>query len=158
MNKKTNFPVVPLSDAPPPEADTMDQARRPMVLVVDDESVIADTLSAILVKSGYAAVAAYDSEEAIETALLMPPDLLISDVVLPGMSGVDLAITIKRIFPDCRIILFSGQASTANLISEAATAGHHFLLLNKPVHPKDLLAQVAMNLADRRPAPAVAYA
>jgi CheY-like chemotaxis protein len=158
MSKKTNFPVVPLSEAPPSEVETKEPARRPVVLVVDDESVIADTLSAILTKSGYSAVAAYDSDSAIESALLRPPDVLISDVVLPGMSGVDLAITIKRIFPDCRIILFSGQASTANLISEAATAGHHFLLLNKPVHPKDLLAQVAMNLADKRPAQVAAYA
>ena len=57
---------------------------RPVVLVVDDESVIADTLAEILTRSGYTGVAEYDGDSALETALLMPPEMLITDVVLPG--------------------------------------------------------------------------
>jgi DNA-binding response OmpR family regulator len=114
-----------------------------VVLVVDDEGTIADSLSGILNRSGYAAMVAYDGESALETALLVPPELLIADVLLPGMSGIDLAIAVKRVFPDCGIILFSGQASTAGLLANANRSGHRFLLLNKPVHPKDLLARVS---------------
>ena len=123
---------------------------RPVVLVVDDESVIADTLTEILNRSGFAAIPAYDGEGAMESALLMPPELLISDVVLPGMSGIDLAIAVKRVYPDCRIILFSGQAATSDLLASANSRGHHFSLLKKPIHPTELLARVKETLGSRR--------
>jgi DNA-binding response OmpR family regulator len=119
---------------------------KPRVLVVDDESVIADTLAAILNQSGYEAVATYDAEEALEIALNKPPHMLITDVMLPGMNGIDLAIQMKRIFPDCKVILFSGAAGTSDLMVSALTAGHHFSLLGKPLHPKDLLASVSAEL------------
>ncbi len=117
--------------------------------MVDDESAIADTVTEILCRSGYAATAAYDGNEALETALVNPPELLITDVVLPGMTGIELAIAIKRIFPDCKILLFSGQAATSDLMASACSAGHHFTLLAKPIHPKDLLARVATTLKPR---------
>src|SRR5580658_11319941 len=122
MTGRRNSPVVPISDAPP--ADTT--PYRPTVLVVDDESVIAETVAAILSRSGYAATTAFDAPEALEIALLSPPELLITDVSLPGMSGIELAITIRRIFPDCKVLLFSGQAATSDLLTSARTAGHHF--------------------------------
>lgn len=142
MNGRRTSPVVPISEAPP--ADTT--PYRPTVLVVDDESAIADTVAAILSRSGYAVMTAYDGPEALEIALLSPPELLITDVSLPGMSGIELAITIRRIFPDCRILLFSGHVATADLLAGAQRAGHTFTLLSKPVHPKDLLAWVAQSL------------
>ena len=121
-----------------------------MVLVVDDESVIADTLAEIFSRSGYAGVAEYDGDSALETALLTPPEMLITDVVLPGMTGIELAISVRRIYPDCKIILFSGQASTADLLANARADGHHFTLLNKPLHPQDLLARVSEGLKPRK--------
>lgn len=123
-------------------SSTSSQAYRSVVLVVDDESTIADTLSAILKLRGYAAIPAYDGESALESALLMPPELLISDVILPGMSGIDLAIKVRRIFPDCKVLLFSGQACTSDLLAAASKQGHDFVLLTKPVHPTELLARV----------------
>jgi DNA-binding response OmpR family regulator len=137
--QRTNFPTVPVTEVPPPGT----RNYRPVVLVVDDEGSIADSLSDILCRSGYAAMVAYDGLTALETALLMPPELLITDVVLPGMGGIELAITVKRVFPDCKIILFSGHASTTDLLATAGRAGHAFVMLNKPVHPRDLLARVA---------------
>lgn len=116
------------------------------MLVVDDESVIADTLAEILTRSGYAAESVYDGTSAMEIALIKPPELLITDVVLPGMSGIELAIQMRRIFPDCKTLLFSGQASTSDMLASARQAGHHFTLLTKPVHPKDLLAWVTESL------------
>ena len=145
MSGRRTSSIVPLREVP--AADTSEY--RSSVLVVDDESAIADTLTEILCRSGYAATAAYDGTDALETALLTPPELLITDVVLPGMSGIELAITIKRIFPDCKILLFSGQAATVDLLANAKSAGHHFTLLNKPVHPKDLLARVSATLKSR---------
>jgi CheY-like chemotaxis protein len=120
--------------------------RRQRVLVVDDESIIADTITKILSLSGYAATAAYDGNEALESALLAPPHLLLTDVVLPGMNGIELAQTVRRVYPDCKILLFSGQASTIDLLTSAHRAGHRFTLLSKPIPPEELLAQVARHL------------
>ena len=150
MRAKNTSSVVPISDAPP--ADTSD--FRPVVLVVDDESAIADTLAEILSRSGYAALTAYDATEALESALMTPPEMLITDVVLPGMSGIELGIKMRRLYPDCKILLFSGQAATVDLLSAANGAGHHFNLLHKPIHPKELLKHVAEGL--RKPMAAVA--
>lgn len=116
---------------------------RPTVLVVDDECAIADTLTEILSRSGYSAKTAYDATGALDSALLQPPEVLITDVVLPGMSGIELAITMRRIFPDCKVLLFSGNAATSSLLASATRAGHNFTLLTKPVHPKEMLLRVA---------------
>lgn len=142
MTQRRSSPVVPIDQVPPAEHPEY----RPVVLVVDDESAIADTLAEILSRSGYASMAVYDGNSALETALVAPPEMLITDVILPGMSGIELAITMRRIYPDCNVVLFSGQASTADLLSTARHQGHHFTLLSKPVHPRDLLAHVAQCL------------
>jgi CheY-like chemotaxis protein len=147
MNSRLRFPTVPIKDVPASLPVNDAKNRRAVVLVVDDESVIADTLSEILSRSGYTAIPAYDGEEALETALLMPPEMLISDVQLPGMNGIELAITVKRVFPDCKILLFSGQASTAELLASADRAGHRFTLLTKPVHPTELLRRISEGLS-----------
>jgi DNA-binding response OmpR family regulator len=146
MVVKSHFPVVTLAEVPAAVPMNGSKKHRPVVLVVDDESAIADTLAEILTLSGYAAMPVYDAEEALETALLAPPELLIADVVLPGMSGIDLAITIRRIFPECRVLLFSGQAATSDLLTSAQSAGHNFTLLSKPVYPTDLLRRVSESL------------
>src|SRR4051794_36129328 len=81
---------------------------RPVALVVDDEHLIADTLVAILRAKGFAPFAAYDAETALEMSRVVFPELLISDVVMPGMNGIDLAVKLTRELPDCRVLLFSG--------------------------------------------------
>jgi len=113
------------------------------VLVIDDEATIADTLAAILSTAGYESAVAYDGRAALEKCDSFPPDLVVTDVVMPGMSGVEAAIEIKRRFPDCKILLFSGQAATSDLLEEARRSGHDFELLCKPVHPTDLLRSLA---------------
>jgi CheY-like chemotaxis protein len=123
----------------------------PLILVVDDETVIAQTLSAILRKSGYSVVTAYDAEGALETALDAPPGLVISDVMLPGMNGIELGLTIRRIFPECKVILFSGHTDAARLLSKAANGGNPFVCLRKPVPPALLLEHVAHCLQSGAP-------
>jgi CheY-like chemotaxis protein len=154
MITRSRFSVMPIKDVPASIPVNSSNKYRPVVLVVDDESAIADTLSEILKLSGYAAMPVYDGEEALETALLMPPELLITDVMLPGMSGIELAIQMRRIFPDCRVLLFSGQAATSDLLSSAARAGHKFTLLIKPVHPTELLRRVSESFAPAGATPA----
>lgn len=109
------------------------------VLILDDEQIIANTLALILNRSGFDARAVYNAEAAIEIARELSPDVLISDVVMQGMTGIEAAIRISEIVPHCRVILFSGQATTADLFERAEASGHRFELLVKPVHPRALL-------------------
>ena len=92
----------------------------PKILVVDDEKRIADTLSEILEMSGFHVATAYDGWDALEAAARFHPDYLLSDVLMPRMNGVDLAIAMRKMYPDAKILLFSGQAG----ISEILLAGH----------------------------------
>src|SRR5438309_7239925 len=115
---------------------------KPKVLVVDDERVIAATLAIILGQNGYDALAAYTGKEAVERAKVVMPDLIISDVIMPDMNGIDAAIQIRKALPKCKILLFSGQAATADLLENARLQGHEFEILAKPVHPADLLAKL----------------
>jgi DNA-binding response OmpR family regulator len=96
---------------------------------------------------GYQAAIAYDGLSTLSLCESFCPELIITDVHLPGTSGVQMAILAKRLYPSCKILLFSGQAATANLIEEAQQAGYDFEILMKPVHPKDLLAKLESRAA-----------
>lgn len=156
MSYPMNFETVPLSQiafrGAAGHEDDQDSAcpverKGPVVLIVDDERVIADTLSTILSRSGFAVLTAYDGKSALELARVVPPELLLTDVMmLPGMNGVDLAMAVANEVPDCKILLFSGNAGTADLLRGAREAGHHFTMLAKPLHPTELLAHVANTL------------
>ena len=110
--------------------------------MVDDEQVIADTLARILDLNGYEASAVYSGTAAVESARSLQPDLVISDVIMQDMNGIEAAIHIRGFLPSCKILLFSGQAATADLLENARAQGHEFEILAKPVHPADLLAKL----------------
>ena len=120
----------------------MHAPKRPKVLVVDDEQVIADTLAKILDINGYDASAVYSGVAAVESARDLRPDLIISDVIMQDMDGIEAAIHIRDFLPSCKILLFSGQAATADLLESARAQGHDFEILAKPVHPSELLAKL----------------
>ncbi len=109
------------------------------VLVADDERVIANTLTIILQHAGFEALAVYSGEEAVELARTFQPDILISDVVMAMMTGIEAALQICTVLPACRILLFSGQADTADLLEDARQRNYDFDLLAKPIHPLVLL-------------------
>lgn len=123
-------------------ADSGKGKHKPTILVVDDEHMIADTLAIILNQSGYNAMAVYTGAAAVESARSSKPDLIISDVIMPDMNGIEAAIKIREFLPACKILLFSGQAATASLLELARNQGHEFEILAKPVHPQDLLAKL----------------
>jgi DNA-binding response OmpR family regulator len=150
MSPDLTFKVVPLAEVPInkfiPAADT----QQPLVLVVDDERVIADTLSVILKRSGFSVMTAYDGETALELAAGITPDLLLSDVMMgPGIDGTQLAIQMVGTHPGCKVLLFSGHAATVDLLAKARLSGHDFDLLTKPIHPADLLSRIAESLPGR---------
>ena len=90
--------------------NTMCSEQAPIrILIVDDEPVISDTLRQVFAMHGYAARVAYSAEQATEIVSAWVPDLIIIDVILPQMNGIELAILFQEHFPRCRVILFSGQ-------------------------------------------------
>jgi DNA-binding NtrC family response regulator len=141
-----NFETVPLAKILSPNGADAVHKQPVVVLVVDDEKLIADTLAAILTQSGYLAIAAYNGESALEQARMTAPQILISDVCMPGMGGIELAVAIHGSYPDCKILLFSGQMSTVDLLVASRNAGYDFAAISKPVHPTELLAKVSESL------------
>ena len=128
-----------LTTASLPEGDRARATLSTRILVVDDEPLIADTIVQILNRNGFIAEAAYGGREAIEAARLTSPELILSDVLMPHIDGVEAAITIQKFLPDARIVLFSGQAATVEILARARQRGYQFELLAKPLHPTQLI-------------------
>ena len=84
----------------------------------------------------------YDAESALRQVKFRCPHLVVSDVVMPRMNGVELAILIKQRYPECKVLLFSVQPATVNILAMAGRRRYSFECLAKPVHPLDLLVTV----------------
>jgi DNA-binding NtrC family response regulator len=119
----------------------MEQSAR-RVFVVDDRTVIAETLASILNQAGFKAMAFDDPTMALSASSIKCPDVLISDVVMPRMTGIDLAIRVRNAHPECRVLLISGEIHTTGLLEQARKEGHEFEILAKPVHPNELLERL----------------
>ena len=116
--------------------------RKIRVIIIDDEPVIADTVVEILNGEGFEAMAVSSGTSAIELAKAFDPDVVLSDVIMPGLNGIETGIRIREIAPNCRVILFSGQAATVDLLEEAREQGHHFDILAKPIRPEQLISVI----------------
>ena len=112
------------------------------VFVVDDEPMIVQTIAAILYNEGYEAIPFADGAMALSAAAEESPDLLITDVMMPDMNGVDLAIHFNNLYPQCSVLLFSAAARTKDLLASARLRGYDFELLDKPIHPVKLLERL----------------
>ena len=96
---------------------------RRRVIVVDDEQVIANTLAIILNNAGFEARRVFSGEEAVELLETFSPDVLIVDVIMSGITGIEVAIIVRDKLPECEILLFSGQAATSDLLDEPGREG-----------------------------------
>jgi CheY-like chemotaxis protein len=112
------------------------------IIVVDDEPIIADTLVNILNGEGHNAVAVSDGKSAIKWAEMVRPDAIVTDVMMPGIDGIETAKAIMKFLPNCRIILFSGQAATSDLLAKAQAEGYSFEVLAKPINPEILVEKL----------------
>lgn len=118
------------------------------VFVVDNESVIASTLELILRKQGLDAHSFADPITALKAAQSKSPDLLVTDVAMPQMNGVDLAMRIKQDYPNCKILFLTASVTILDLLAEVEAAGHDFVLVDKPVHPAILIGAIQKTLQD----------
>ena len=113
-----------------------------LVFVVDDRTVVAESLAMVLVQAGFRAIAFDDPLIALSAASLKHPDALITDVIMPRMTGIDLALRVKNAHPECLILLYSGQIRTTDFLEQARKQGHEFEILAKPVHPEVILERL----------------
>ena len=112
---------------------------RPKILVVDDERLLADTTAAILRRAGFDTRIAYDGFVALEVAGSFRPDYILTDIMMPAMNGVELAIAITKMYPVTKILLFSGQTGISEVLEQSKAKGFEFPVLTKPVHPAKLI-------------------
>jgi CheY-like chemotaxis protein len=113
---------------------------KPKVLVIDDERVVADTLAEVLRLNGFAPVALYSGEEAIEFAGRFRPDIVLSDIRMNQVDGIEAARAIRKLHPECRVILFT--ASQVDEKTRQTIDGLGFELLQRPLHPQHVLSRL----------------
>jgi CheY-like chemotaxis protein len=112
------------------------------ILIVDDHRLIADTLAEILGNAGFDAAAAYDGWDALDKASRFRPNWVLTDVLMPRMNGVELAIAMRKNYPSASILLFSGQAGISEILQEGQRQGYQFELIAKPIHPMRLIERL----------------
>jgi DNA-binding NtrC family response regulator len=118
-----------------------------LIFVVDDEKAIADTLAVILIDAGFDAKAFLNPRDALKAAQILRPDLLLTDVVMADLNGVELGILFKAIHPACKVLLFSGRTLAADVLGNAGSQGHTFDFLQKPAHPLELISTINLVIA-----------
>jgi DNA-binding NtrC family response regulator len=115
----------------------------PRIFVVDDAPRVASSIADVLRVSGFSAVSFTDPVEALTAALAESPDLLMSDIYMAELSGIELASRLRSLDVECDILLFSGHPYAADLVDEARGRGHSFRFLIKPIPPTRLIHEVA---------------
>lgn len=117
------------------------------VLVVDDESIARQSLVDILKLEGYNAVAVANGQAAIEHIRTHPVDLMIVDLRMPGMDGLQVIQVANQASPDTEIVMLTAHGSTDSAVQALRLRIHDYL--TKPASPAQVLASVKKGLARR---------
>ncbi len=116
------------------------QEVRPTVLIIDDESAIVDTLRILLKNEGFAAHVAFGGKQGIDQISAIQPDIIISDIRMPSVGGLDVLSAAKAHDPDMPVILMTAQASLQSAISAVNDGAFHYV--QKPFQNDALIAIV----------------
>jgi two-component system cell cycle sensor histidine kinase/response regulator CckA len=114
------------------------------VLVVDDEESVRKFVDRVLRSAGYRTAMAADGREAFDVALKVVPDILVTDVMMPQMSGDELARRLRLHHPSLKVLYLTGFAD--NLFKEKVTLWQDEAYLDKPCSIKSLLQAVSLLL------------
>jgi DNA-binding NtrC family response regulator len=111
------------------------------IAVIDDEPIVADTLVQILRMHGYQARAYYSGEAALADGIEFRPEVVLSDVRMPRMDGIETARHMRDYLPGCRMILFTASPLGGGSYEMIHQLGFEFL--ERPLHPREVLALLA---------------
>ncbi len=117
-------------------------ANRPRVIVADDEPAITQTIEHILNSQGFEAKGVLSGEDAVALARHFVPDILVSDIRMGELDGVQAAARVRRIAPECKVVLFSATVLDDLQLRKVRLLGFDFL--RKPLHPIGLLAHLRL--------------
>ena len=119
------------------------EAQMPRVLVIDDDEQIVILLRSMLKRAGYEVLEARDGGRGMKLCRSERVDLVITDIIMPEMEGLELIMGLKREFPDMKIIAVSGGARNkpADYLNMASKLGAH-RILTKPFERRELLTAV----------------
>ncbi len=110
------------------------------ILVVDDEPLVAKTLGLIFRGQGFEVTTVHGAAEALRSAVLFPPDLLLTDIDMPGRDGVSLMTEFSQLYPACPILVLTGFYAALGRVSECArTLAQPVSIVTKPCQPTELL-------------------
>jgi two-component system, cell cycle response regulator len=123
-------------------------AHKPRILVVDDDKIVRSVFESLLPAEGYEARVAGDAETALTLLAQDPFDLVISDIVLPGLSGIALLKRVKELYPTLDVILMTAFAEMGTML-EALRAGVYDYLVKPFDSLDDVLHKVARALEKR---------
>jgi len=115
------------------------------ILIVDDEEMDRVILSQVLHQAGHEALFAPNGEAALRIWKKSPADMVVTDIVMPGLDGLGLIEALKEEDPWIRVIAISGVS--AKKLNEAARAGA-LAILTKPVDPEELLQEISRALSE----------
>lgn len=113
---------------------------KPRILIVDDSALSRRTLRRILESAGYDVVEADDGMTALEMYFLEKPGLVLLDLVMKGMYGIDVLVKLREMDQQARVVVASAdiQSSTRKMVDEAGALG----FINKPFVPEQVIAAV----------------
>ncbi len=120
--------------------------RREQILIVEDDVESCEVMGAVLHDAGYSVDLAHDGYEALELAARRRPDLVVSDVQMPNLDGVELVRRLHSFDPELPVVFTTGIENTKDLV----TASEHYgasECLKKPMKPDDLLWAIDRALA-----------
>lgn len=118
------------------------------ILVVDDEAHITHVVSLKLRNAGYEVIAARDGEEGCEIAAQQLPDLIITDMQMPYMTGVDMAARLREKKPTANIPIIMLTARGYSLSDDDLRRTNIREMLSKPFSPREVLEKVTEALAE----------
>jgi two-component system cell cycle response regulator CpdR len=115
------------------------------ILLAEDDDSLRRFLAAALERAGHAVTSCGDGTEAYQSLKLIRFDLLLSDIVMPGLDGIELAKRAAEIQPGLKVMFITGFAAVA--LHPAAEAPKHAKVLSKPFHLRDLVQEVERMIA-----------
>lgn len=114
------------------------ELTKPKVLVIDDDRMVADTLAEILRLHGFFPIPLYSGEEAVSFVERFRPDIVLSDIRMHHVDGIEAARMIRELHPECRVILFT--ATSLNTTTKQAIERSGFEFLQRPLHPQNVIS------------------